>query len=279
MSSISSIVLKNVVDELQKNVQAEMHKFQLQIGALDSILRHSESDNKHNDEQINTIGINLRITNLQLDNDDIHKKLYKLQEDFIKKCDEVVSLKKIVEGMQDKFTQLLEMSTKMSIDFNNHYIMNEQSHNEIDNRVIALNSKCDEFIKNKSTIDKEVFTIDVCIAPYNTPENTIADEPDIVDEDELNKHTIDEEEVGMEEVEEEEVRKEEVEEEVRKEEVRKEEVEEEEEEEMEEIEYKGKTYYIDSDNIAYILNEEGELEEDPVGQWVPEKKIMRFYKK
>ena len=76
---------------------------------------------------------------------------------------------------------------------------------------------------------------------------------------------------------------EEVEEEVEEEEevVEEEEVEEEVEEgeELEEIEYKGVTYYRDSENQVYLPNEEGEVDtEHPVGVWNEEKQKVLKYK-
>lgn len=58
--------------------------------------------------------------------------------------------------------------------------------------------------------------------------------------------------------------------------------EEEEEEEgtaLDEFEYKGTTYYKDDDNIVFTLNDEGEVNDDPVGRWYEEKKIIKFFAK
>lgn len=55
--------------------------------------------------------------------------------------------------------------------------------------------------------------------------------------------------------------------------------EEEEEEGLEEVEYKGNTYYKDDENLVYTLNDEGELNEDPVGRWYDDKKIVKFFAK
>jgi hypothetical protein len=97
-----------------------------------------------------------------------------------------------------------------------------------------------------------------------------------------------EEEVEEEEVEEEVVEEEEEEEEVEEEEeeVVEEEVEEEEEEvveeeeealELEEIEYKGVTYYKDSSNQVYKMDDDGDLDETPIGVWNEQKqKVMRY---
>ena len=72
-------------------------------------------------------------------------------------------------------------------------------------------------------------------------------------------------------------------EEADKEEEEKEEEEEEEEEEegtaLDEIEYKGTTYYKDDDNLVYTLNDEGEVNDEPVGRWYEEKKIIKFFAK
>ena len=59
-----------------------------------------------------------------------------------------------------------------------------------------------------------------------------------------------------------------------------EEVEEEEEEEaleLEEIEYKGVTYYKDSSNQVYKMDDDGDLDETPIGVWNEQKqKVMRY---
>jgi hypothetical protein len=60
-----------------------------------------------------------------------------------------------------------------------------------------------------------------------------------------------------------------------------EEEEEEEEEEVaveyEEIEYKGVTYYKDSENQVYLLDEDGDLDDTPVGIWNPQKeKVLKY---
>ena len=61
-----------------------------------------------------------------------------------------------------------------------------------------------------------------------------------------------------------------------------EEVQEEEEEEAveyEEIEYKGVTYYKDSENQVYVLDADGDLDDTPVGVWNEEKKKVLKYAK
>jgi hypothetical protein len=81
------------------------------------------------------------------------------------------------------------------------------------------------------------------------------------------------EEGGAEGVEEEEVEEEDVEEEEVEEE------EEEEEEAMKEVDYKDMTYYMDGENLVYTLNDEGDLNDDPVGRWYEDKKIVKFFAK
>jgi hypothetical protein len=47
-------------------------------------------------------------------------------------------------------------------------------------------------------------------------------------------------------------------------------------EELEEFEYKGSTYYRDSDNNVFMTDEDGDLVEEPIGIWNTEKgKIMK----
>jgi hypothetical protein len=64
------------------------------------------------------------------------------------------------------------------------------------------------------------------------------------------------------------------------EEVEEEEVEEEVEEEameLTEFEFKGKTYYRDGDNQVYVQDEDGDLNDTPIGVWNPEKnKILKY---
>jgi hypothetical protein len=50
----------------------------------------------------------------------------------------------------------------------------------------------------------------------------------------------------------------------------------EEEEGLEEFEYKGKTYYRDSEGNVYTLDDDGELNDTPVGRWNSTKSTIRF---
>jgi hypothetical protein len=83
------------------------------------------------------------------------------------------------------------------------------------------------------------------------------------------------EEEEEEEVEVEEEEEEEVEEEVEVEmEAEDSEEEEEEEEVLEEFEYKGSTYYRDSQNNVFMTDEDDNLLEEPIGTWNPDKKSI-----
>ena len=59
--------------------------------------------------------------------------------------------------------------------------------------------------------------------------------------------------------------------------VEEEEEEEEEAEELEEFEYKGSTFYRDTNNNVFTLNDDGELNDDPVGLWDAQKGRLRVY--
>lgn len=48
---------------------------------------------------------------------------------------------------------------------------------------------------------------------------------------------------------------------------------------LDEFEYKGTTYYKDDDNLVFTLNDEGEVNDDPVGRWYEDKKILKFFAK
>lgn len=58
-----------------------------------------------------------------------------------------------------------------------------------------------------------------------------------------------------------------------------EEEEEEEEEglELEEFTFNGDSYYKDTDNNVYTANEEGEVEETPIGRWLEKRQTIKFY--
>jgi hypothetical protein len=104
------------------------------------------------------------------------------------------------------------------------------------------------------------------------------EEEEEVEEEEVEEEV--DEEVEEEEAEEEEIEEEEeVEEEVEEEEAEEEGIEEEEAEEVEEIEWKGQTYYKDTEGYIYRATGEGELEEEPIGVWNDKKQIVQFYKK
>ena len=104
------------------------------------------------------------------------------------------------------------------------------------------------------------------------------DQPmDIVEDDEEDQHAeadaaedehVEEEEAEEEPEEETEEAEEEPEEEAEEAEEEAEEAEEEAEaEELEEFEYKGSTYYRDSENNVFMTDEEGELVDQPIGTW------------
>ena len=109
-------------------------------------------------------------------------------------------------------------------------------------------------------------------------------EPEV--EEEVNE-LAEEVEVEEEQVEEEEEQQEEeqVEEEQQEEEQDEEEQEEEEQEEeeqameLEEIEYKGKTYYKDAQNQVYQMDDNGDLDDTPIGVWNEQKqKVLKYSK-
>jgi hypothetical protein len=83
-----------------------------------------------------------------------------------------------------------------------------------------------------------------------------------------------EEEVEVEEEEEVEVEEEEEEEVEVEMEAEDSEEEEEEEEVLEEFEYKGSTYYRDSQNNVFMTDEDDNLLEEPIGTWNPDKKSI-----
>ena len=55
--------------------------------------------------------------------------------------------------------------------------------------------------------------------------------------------------------------------------------EEEETSELQEFEYKGETYYKDAENLVYKMDEDGDLDDEPIGIWNEEKKKVLKYSK
>ena len=305
-TSISSIVLKNVAEELQKNVIAEMNRFQQQIIALDSIIRYTVPSVKTNNVD-DVVPVKEVVSEIEID---IKNKM----NEHVSNMNEYRN--NIEAFINKKLTAFSESNSNMQIFINNMdtsiknsfeiltNAFNNQSNiiNELENKYAALEARLSALAVNSVTYPKnesleEMIQTDIIsntsindikelTAPPSTPESEpdieednvnyeSTAEPDIEDEQEDTKSTASS--VKQQKVVD--VKKEEAVEEAEEEE--EEEVEEEEEEagEFEEVSYKGNTYYVDGDSIAYTVNDEGELNEDPVGVWVPEKKIIRFYKK
>jgi len=47
--------------------------------------------------------------------------------------------------------------------------------------------------------------------------------------------------------------------------------------ELEEFEHDGESYYKDADNNLYKLNDDGEVNETPIGRWLEKKKTIKLY--
>jgi len=47
--------------------------------------------------------------------------------------------------------------------------------------------------------------------------------------------------------------------------------------ELEEFEHDGESYYKDADNNLYTLNDDGEVNETPIGRWLEKKKTIKLY--
>jgi hypothetical protein len=295
-TGISSIVLKNVAEELQRNVTAEMNRFQQQIAALDSIIRYSscsssssvkpvqEQSNDEMNKRFNDITtfVNTSINTHTENMNDFQKSL----ETFINK--QLTTIIENNKSMSD-YINNIESSIKKSFEVLTTAFNNQASViNELDGKYSSIESRLSAMAVNsiiqKESLDEMIQTnivsnnpeddIRELTAPPTTPES----EPDIEEEEVHIEDTVEpdiEEENNNEKVE----MKEEVEEEQEAEEQEEEEEAQEEEGEFDEVTYKGNTYYVDGDNIAYTVDDEGSLNEDPVGVWVPEKKIVRFYKK
>jgi hypothetical protein len=308
MASISSVILKNVVNELQSNVAAEMTRFQQQISALDAIIRHSTVDTT---TEVNTVAASNTNSverdeivdiqnNISYVRDTIDKQTYVLDTMNTAVSSELNKLKDDYKAMNTNVAQSFEVLGNAFNQQVDRLMSLEAKYNALESRVAALtvnNVVAKECIEHKTDIIMESpeEIIKETTTPNNTPSSSeCADsEPDIEDsninyESEAEPDIEEEEEAEVEEEKEEpvevkiEVEEEQEDAEEEEAEEEQEEVEEEEEEaevEYEEVTYKGNTYYIDPDNIAYTMDDEGSLNEDPVGVWVPEKKIVRFYKK
>ncbi len=305
MASISSVILKNVVNELQSNVAAEMTRFQQQISALDAIIRHSTVDTT---TEVNTVAASNTNSverdeivdiqnNISYVRDTIDKQTYVLDTMNTAVSSELNKLKDDYKAINTNVAQSFEVLGNAFNQQVERIMSLEAKYNALESRVAALtvnNVVAKECIEHKTDIIMESpeEIIKETTTPHNTPSSSeCADsEPDIEDS---NIHYESEAEPDIEEEEEAEEKQkpvevdadvEEEQEDVAEEEEAEEEQEEVEEEEeaeveYEEVTYKDNTYYVDPDNIAYTMDDEGALNEDPVGVWVPEKKIVRFYKK
>jgi hypothetical protein len=49
--------------------------------------------------------------------------------------------------------------------------------------------------------------------------------------------------------------------------------------EYEEVEFKGETFYRDTQQFIFRMNEEGQLSEDPIGYWKVKSQTILFYQK
>ncbi len=333
MASISSVILKNVVNELQSNVAAEMTRFQQHISALDAIIRHSTVDTvsitttaNNNVSASNTVSANNNVSasntlpesnknsverneivdiqnNISYVRDTIDKQTYVLDTMSTAVSSEINKLKDDYKAMNTNVAQSFEVLGNAFNQQVERIMSLEAKYNALESRVAALtvnNVVAKECIEHKTNIIMESpeEIIKDTTTPPNTPSSSECEdsEPDIEDsnihyeseaEPDIEDVIEEEEETKVEEEKKELVEvKAEVEADVEEEEAEAEEEEAEEEAEEEEAEveyeevtYKGNTYYVDPDNIAYTMDDEGSLNEDPVGVWVPEKKIVRFYKK
>ncbi len=53
--------------------------------------------------------------------------------------------------------------------------------------------------------------------------------------------------------------------------------EEDEETPLVEFEFEGKTYYRDEENLVYTLTEDGELDDTPVGRYLPKSEKVKYF--
>ena len=156
------------------------------------------------------------------------------------------------------------------------------------NSINEVNVNKSNSVKKQEDTQREEEEIEV------EEEEVVVEEQEEQEEQEEEEVVVEEEEEQGEEevvVEEQEVKEkqqkkeeavEEVEEEAEDTEEEAEEEEEEEEEgeakELEEFEYKGVTYYKDSENQVYKMDEDGDLDDTPIGVWNEEKQKLLKYK-
>ena len=153
------------------------------------------------------------------------------------------------------------------------------------NSINEVNLNKSNSVKKQEDTQREEEEIEVEEEEVVVEEQEEQEEEEVVVEEEEEQG---EEEVVVEEqeVKEKQQKKEEAVEEVEEEaEDTEEEAEEEEEEEeegeakeLEEFEYKGVTYYKDSENQVYKMDEDGDLDDTPIGVWNEEKQKLLKYK-
>jgi len=120
--------------------------------------------------------------------------------------------------------------------------------------------------KNEVVIDDRSTTVDFGLTDLLVNVNHVEDDDDVV----MSVNTV---EVKTE------LKKEEPKQEPKEEskEESKEEPEEEESLQLEEFEHEGESYYKDDDNNLYKVNDDGEVDETPIGRWLEKKKTIKLY--
>jgi hypothetical protein len=212
-----------------------------------------------------------------------------LQEDSSQRVDSNKAIDTIPD-FEEKLLKLTNLVVNKLDDMERRMAALEQAKSPVvkdDRPVEAVQAELEEEIVQAAALDADIDASEVEVKAKKALTKAVEILPKkkevlVEVEEELEEEVVEEEvveeEVVEEEVVEEEVVEEEVEEEVVEEEVVEEEVVEEEEEEqvesLEEFEYKGRTYYHDSDLKVYIPDEDGAVS-DPIGIWDPVKKTIR----
>ena len=233
----------------------------------DLILQEDSSQRVDSNKAIDTIPDFeeklLKLTNLVVNKlDDMERRMAALEQSK----SPVVKDDRPVEAVQAELEEEIVQAAALDADVDASEV-EVKAKKALTKAVEILPKKKEVLVEVEEELEEEVVEEEV--------EEEVVEEE--VEEEVVEEEVVEEEVVEEEVVEEEVVEEEVVEEEVVEEEVEEEVVEEEEEEQvesLEEFEYKGRTYYHDSDLKVYIPDEDGAVS-DPIGIWDPVKKTIR----
>jgi hypothetical protein len=235
----------DMVRELFRNLENTLHE---RLRIIEDIL-----SNQRQNGNVNMVGVEERLH-------DMATTVRLVEETTMKE----------IQSMTRKFDRWVEGMTTLQEEVNSLRV--ELRNRKVDDRPVeAVVAELEQAVAESAALDAEIDASEVevsakqalkkAVQALPTPPLKQPVVPKVVEEEQLEEEEVVEEEVVEEEVVEEEVVEEEV-------------VEEEEEEALTEFNYKGKTYFHDSEYKVYVPDEDGGVG-DPVGIYDPKLNRIR----